>query len=84
MKTWNGHWNWKQTGWSTAMLPKNDGDTVRVVDGSLEARKFVALYGRDGRLSGAVAMNRMRKLVEWRKALHEDLSFDEALVRAKG
>ena len=58
------------------------GDEVRVVDGSLAERKFVAIHGRAGRLVGAVAMNRMRKHLDWRKALHEGISWDEALARA--
>ena len=29
-------------------------------------------------------MNRMRKHLDWRKALHEGISFDEALARAAG
>jgi len=68
----------------TAAGRPRGGDTVRVVDGSLDERKFVAVYGRDGKLAGAVAVNRMRKMVDWRKALHEDLSFDDALARASG
>ena len=58
------------------------GDDVRVVDGGFAERKFVAIYGREGRLTGAVAMNRMRKHLDWRKALHEGISFEEALQRA--
>lgn len=58
------------------------GDEIRVVDGSFAERRFVALFGRGGRLVGAVAMNRMRKLMDWRRALHEDLAFDAALARA--
>lgn len=58
------------------------GDEVRVVDGSFEQREFVAIYGRAGRLVGAVAMNRMRMHLEWRKALDAGLSFDAALRRA--
>jgi NADPH-dependent 2,4-dienoyl-CoA reductase/sulfur reductase-like enzyme len=68
----------------TAAGRPRGGDTVRVVDGSLDDRKFVAIYGRAGKLSGAVAVNRMRKMVDWRRALHENLSFDDALARASG
>jgi NADPH-dependent 2,4-dienoyl-CoA reductase/sulfur reductase-like enzyme len=57
-------------------------DELRVVDGSLEERRFVAVFGRAGRLTGAVGMNRMRKLMEWRRRLHEDVSLDEALAGA--
>ena len=60
------------------------GDEVRVVEGSFEQRKFVAIHGRAGRLVGVVAMNRMRKHLDWRKALEEGLSFEEALRRAAG
>jgi len=55
------------------------GDEVHVVDGSFAERKFVAIYGRAGRLVGAVAMNRMRKHMDWRKALHEGISWGEAV-----
>lgn len=60
------------------------GDDLRVVDGGFAERKFVAIYGREGRLTGAVAMNRMRKHLDCRKALHEGISFEEALARANG
>jgi 3-phenylpropionate/trans-cinnamate dioxygenase ferredoxin reductase subunit len=60
------------------------GDEMRVVDGSLADRKFVAIFGRDGRLTGALGLNRMRKLMDWRTALHDDVSWDEALARASG
>jgi len=59
------------------------GDAMRVVDGSLADRKFVAIFGRAGRLTGALGLNRMRKLMDWRKALHDDLSWDEALARGE-
>jgi 3-phenylpropionate/trans-cinnamate dioxygenase ferredoxin reductase component len=59
------------------------GDEIQVVDGSLAERRFVALAGRGGRLVGAIAMNRARLFVQWRRALHEDLSFEAALARAR-
>jgi 3-phenylpropionate/trans-cinnamate dioxygenase ferredoxin reductase component len=59
------------------------GDEMRVVDGSFADRKFVAIFGRDGRLTGAIGLNRMRKLMDWRKALHDDLSWKEAVTRAE-
>src|SRR4030095_9188668 len=58
------------------------GDEVRVIDGSFVDRKFVAIFGRDGKLTGAVGLNRMRKLMDWRKALHDDLTWKEAVTRA--
>jgi 3-phenylpropionate/trans-cinnamate dioxygenase ferredoxin reductase component len=55
-------------------------DEVEVVDGSLEAEdgKFVALYGRDGRLTAALAVSRPRLLMGFRPLLVAGASFDEA------
>jgi 3-phenylpropionate/trans-cinnamate dioxygenase ferredoxin reductase subunit len=58
------------------------GDTVRVVDGELASRSFVVLYGREGRLAGALSIGRVRRFMEWRRALREDLAFDAALAKA--
>jgi NADPH-dependent 2,4-dienoyl-CoA reductase/sulfur reductase-like enzyme len=58
-------------------------DEVRVVDGSLEERRFVALFGRDGRLIGALAFNRPRQLMAYRKLLAAKTSFDDALAHAQ-
>jgi NADPH-dependent 2,4-dienoyl-CoA reductase/sulfur reductase-like enzyme len=57
-------------------------DEVRVVDGSLEERRFVALFGRDGRLFGALAFNRPRQLMAYRKLLAAKTSFEDALAHA--
>jgi len=58
------------------------GDQVRVVEGSLAERRFVALFGREGRLAGVVALNRARRLMEWRRLLQQDVAFDAALANA--
>jgi 3-phenylpropionate/trans-cinnamate dioxygenase ferredoxin reductase subunit len=60
------------------------GDALRVVEGSLAERRFIALFGRDGRLTGAAAIGPARRFLPWRRALAEDLGFDEALARAAG
>ena len=58
-------------------------DDVQVVDGSLEERRFVALFGRDGRLFGALAFNRPRQLMAYRKLLAAKTSFEDALAHAR-
>ena len=58
-------------------------DEVRVVEGSLDERRFVALFGRDGRLFGALAFNRPRQLMAYRKLLAAKTSFEDALARAQ-
>lgn len=60
------------------------GDELRVVEGSLAERRFVALFGRDGRLTGAASIGPARRFLPWRRALAEDLGIDEALTRAAG
>ncbi|HYH49473.1 MAG TPA: FAD-dependent oxidoreductase [Acidimicrobiia bacterium] len=58
-------------------------DEVRIVDGSIEERRFVALFARDGRLMGALAFNRPRLLMGYRKLLAAKTSFDDALAHAR-
>jgi len=57
--------------------PRPD-DEVIVVDGSLEERRFVALYGRRGRLSAAVGFSRPRQLMGFRPLVEVRASLDEA------
>ena len=57
-------------------------DEVRIVDGSIEERRFVALFGRDGRLVGALAFSRPRLLMAYRKLLAAKTSFEDALAPA--
>jgi NADPH-dependent 2,4-dienoyl-CoA reductase/sulfur reductase-like enzyme len=58
-------------------------DEVQVVEGSLDERRFVALFGRDGRLFGALAFNRPRQLMAYRKLLAAKTSFEDALAHAR-
>jgi 3-phenylpropionate/trans-cinnamate dioxygenase ferredoxin reductase component len=41
------------------------GDAVRVVEGSVEERRFVAAYGRDGRTVAALLWNRAARVPHW-------------------
>ena len=58
-------------------------DEAKVVSGSLDARKFVKLYGRKGRLVGALAINEPRKLIRYRRGLRQEVSFEEAVTEAE-
>jgi NADPH-dependent 2,4-dienoyl-CoA reductase/sulfur reductase-like enzyme len=57
-------------------------DEVKVVHGSIEERKFVALYGREGRLVGALGMSMPKMLMPYRKPLAARMSWDDALAEA--
>lgn len=54
-------------------------DELEVVDGSIEEGRFVALYGRAGRLAAAVAISRPRPLMAFRPLLAAGASWDEAI-----
>ena len=55
-------------------------DEVRVVAGSIEERRFAALYGRAGRLMGVLGFNRPRHVMRYRALIEQGASFDEALA----
>jgi 3-phenylpropionate/trans-cinnamate dioxygenase ferredoxin reductase component len=57
-------------------------DEVRVVDGSTEERRFVALYRRGDRITGVLGMNRPRPLMTYRKLIERGATWDEALAES--
>ncbi|HEX5367751.1 MAG TPA: FAD-dependent oxidoreductase [Acidimicrobiales bacterium] len=57
-------------------------DEVRVVDGSVDERRFVALYRRGDRLVAVLAVNRPRPLVAFRALVERSAGWDEALEEA--
>jgi 3-phenylpropionate/trans-cinnamate dioxygenase ferredoxin reductase subunit len=59
-------------------------DEMHVAHGSLEERRFVALFGREGRLTGALALNRVRQLMGYRRMLRSGASWEEAIAAADG
>ncbi len=59
------------------------GDEMVVVDGSLDDRRFVAVYGRDGRIVAALAVGRARNLMTYRRMIAERVAWDDALDHAR-
>jgi NADPH-dependent 2,4-dienoyl-CoA reductase/sulfur reductase-like enzyme len=57
-------------------------DTVEIVTGSLDERRFAAIYGRAGRLVAVLGMNRPRHVMQYRQLIAQGASFDEALAFA--
>ena len=55
---------------------------VEIVSGSLEERRFVALYGRDGTVAGVLGMNRPAHVVRLRHLVETRAPWDEACGRA--
>ncbi|MGP0029624.1 MAG: NAD(P)/FAD-dependent oxidoreductase [Acidimicrobiales bacterium] len=57
-------------------------DEVAIVDGSLDEGKFVAVFGRAGRLRAVMAIGRPRQLMGFRPLLEAGSSWDAALAHA--
>jgi 3-phenylpropionate/trans-cinnamate dioxygenase ferredoxin reductase subunit len=58
-----------------------EGDEMHVGLGSLEAGRCLVLFGRDGKLTGAVGFKRARQLNEFRDLIGEEIGWDEAVAR---
>jgi NADPH-dependent 2,4-dienoyl-CoA reductase/sulfur reductase-like enzyme len=56
-------------------------DEVRVVDGTIEDRKFLALYEHAGRLVGALAFSRPKPLLQCRRLIAEGTTIDDAVAQ---
>jgi 3-phenylpropionate/trans-cinnamate dioxygenase ferredoxin reductase subunit len=59
-----------------------EGDTLHIGHGSLEEKRFVALYGREGVLVGALAFKRPAQLVKYRGLIEQRTPFAEAVAQA--
>jgi len=57
-------------------------DETHLVHGSLEERRFVLLYARQGRLRGVLGWNRPRWVMKYRGLLREGTSLEAALAAA--
>ena len=58
-------------------------DDVEVVIGSLDERRFVALYGRAGTLVGVLGMNRPAHVARIRPLVEQGVSWPEAKAKAR-
>jgi NADPH-dependent 2,4-dienoyl-CoA reductase/sulfur reductase-like enzyme len=59
-------------------------DQVRVVAGSVADSKFLALFGRDGMLHGALGVNAPRWVMPTRKLFLDRATWDEAVAATAG
>lgn len=55
------------------------GDESVVTFGALDERTFLVLFGRAGRLRGALGVNAPRQLMAYQRLLHDDASWGDAL-----
>ncbi len=59
-------------------------DEIHIAEGTPEEGKFVALFGRAGRLRGVMAISKPRQLMGFRPLLEAGSSWDDALAHAAG
>jgi NADPH-dependent 2,4-dienoyl-CoA reductase/sulfur reductase-like enzyme len=59
-------------------------DEMHVGHGSLADRKFVAIFGRAGRLVGALGFSSPRLVMQYRRLIAERASWDDAMTFAAG
>jgi NADPH-dependent 2,4-dienoyl-CoA reductase/sulfur reductase-like enzyme len=59
------------------------GAEVHVAHGTLADRQFVALFGEQGRLVGALGCNRPRQVMRYRRMIAEGASWDDALAKSR-
>jgi 3-phenylpropionate/trans-cinnamate dioxygenase ferredoxin reductase component len=57
-------------------------DEMTIAHGSLEERRFVALFGRGGRLMGAMGFSRPRQVMQYRRMIADRGSYADALAFA--
>ncbi|MCB0992558.1 MAG: FAD-dependent oxidoreductase, partial [Acidimicrobiales bacterium] len=55
-------------------------DHIEIVEGTLEERRFVALYGRGENLAGVFGMNRPRHVMQYKMLMDQGASFADALA----
>jgi NADPH-dependent 2,4-dienoyl-CoA reductase/sulfur reductase-like enzyme len=55
---------------------------LHTAHGSYEERQFVSLFGRGGRIVGALGFNRPRQVMQYRRLISERASWDTALELA--
>jgi NADPH-dependent 2,4-dienoyl-CoA reductase/sulfur reductase-like enzyme len=58
-------------------------DDVRIVHGSVDERRFVALFGRGGRVVGVLGVNRPRHVMQWRARILEGMTWEDGLALAE-
>jgi NADPH-dependent 2,4-dienoyl-CoA reductase/sulfur reductase-like enzyme len=54
-------------------------DDVQIVAGSVDERRFAAIYGRAGKMRGVLGLNMPRHVMPFRRHLIDGISWDDAL-----
>lgn len=58
-------------------------DDMEVITGSIEDKRFAAIFGREGRLTGVFGLTRPKHVMQFRRKIVEGTSWDDALAFAE-
>lgn len=70
-------WFWSDQYDSKIQMAGRPGPDVDVVEGSVDERSFVALYGRDGRVTGVLGIDKARLVVMYRMRIADGLAWED-------
>ena len=59
-------------------------DDIEIGHGNLDERRFVALFGRGGRLVGALGFSRPRQVMQYRRMVEQRATFEDAIAHLRG
>lgn len=70
-------WFWSDQYDAKIQFAGRAGPDVEVVDGSVEDRKFAAVYGREGRVTGVLGIGKARVVMKYRMKIADGLAWDD-------
>lgn len=70
-------WFWSDQYDSKIQMAGRPGPDVDVVEGSIDERSFVAVYGRDGRVTGVLGIDKARLVVMYRMRIADGLAWED-------
>ncbi len=58
-------------------------DDMKIIDGSIEEKRFAAIFGRNGMLTGVFGLNRPKHVMQYRMQMTQGATWDDALAFAE-
>lgn len=70
-------WFWSDQYDAKIQFAGRAGPDVEVVDGFVDERKFTAVYGRDGQVTGVLGIGKARVVMQYRMKIADGLAWDD-------
>ena len=58
-------------------------DDMKIIDGTIEEKRFAAIFGRNGMLTGVFGLNRPKHVMQYRMQMTQGATWDDALAFAE-